>query len=77
MGGQWTYADHVTKLGPDVMIMDHWADGNGAGKWVNHLKEWEEAARPGGIPPGLREAPVMGAWKSGLWRPQNRIFAKT
>jgi len=54
-----TYADQATKLGPDEMIMDQWAEGNGAGTWVNHLKEWEEAGRPGGIPPGLREVPVM------------------
>ena len=39
-----TYTDHVTKLGPDVMIMDHWAEGNKTGKQVNHIKEWEEAA---------------------------------
>lgn len=55
-----TYADQATKLGPDVMIMDPWTEGNRAGTWVNHLKDWEEAGRPGGVPPGLREVPIMG-----------------
>jgi mannosyl-oligosaccharide alpha-1,2-mannosidase len=55
-----TYADQATKLGPDEMLMDQWSEGNRAGTWVHHLKEWEVAGRPGGAPPGLREVPVMG-----------------
>jgi len=42
------------------MIMDPWTEGNRAGTWVNRLKDWEEAGRPGGVPPGLREVPIMG-----------------
>ena len=55
-----TYADQTTKLGPDEMLMDQWPEGHKAGAWVNHLKDWEEAGRPGDVPPGLKEVPTMG-----------------
>lgn len=56
-----TYADQATGLGPDEMIIDQWAEGNKAGTWLSHVKEWEDAGRPGDKPPGLREVPTMAA----------------
>ncbi|KAF7969462.1 hypothetical protein HWV62_27311 [Athelia sp. TMB] len=58
-----TYADQATGLGPDEMHFDIWPGAGGikAGLWKTHLKEWEEAGRPGGVPPGLGEVPAMPA----------------
>lgn len=56
-----TYADQATGLGPDEMLMEHWVGGSDAGSWVNHVKEWDKAGRPGDIPPGLREMPTEPA----------------
>ncbi|TCD69473.1 hypothetical protein EIP91_007599 [Steccherinum ochraceum] len=31
-----------------------------AGRWMEHVKEWESAGRPGGVPPGVKDPkPVM------------------
>jgi len=51
-----TYVDQATGLGPDVMTMKHWDDDE-QGKWLTHIKRWERAGKPGGVPPGLREVP--------------------
>ncbi|KAI0657795.1 seven-hairpin glycosidase [Cubamyces menziesii] len=55
-----TYADQATGLGPDEMHMTHMpaddAHPNG-GRWFDLVEEWEQTGRPGGVPPGLAEAP--------------------
>lgn len=56
-----TYIDQATGLGPDEMYFDHWPQGIKAGAWMNHVKVWEEAGRPGGLAPGLQEVPTMPA----------------
>ena len=48
-----TYADTETGLGPDEMSMTH------GDKWVEALEKWEKDGRPGGVPPGLAEAPPL------------------
>ncbi|KZT66155.1 glycoside hydrolase family 47 protein [Daedalea quercina L-15889] len=57
-----TYADHETGLGPDVMRMDHIMkseDNPYGGLWLYQVEKWEEAGKPGGVPPGLKEGPTM------------------
>jgi mannosyl-oligosaccharide alpha-1,2-mannosidase len=49
-----TYAEQATGLGPDEMRMKAWATP-GHGKWMTHVRAWEDAGRPGGVPPGLKE----------------------
>lgn len=52
-----TYADHPTGLGPDEVTMKTWpGDGRTDGKWMQHVKAWENAGSPGGLPPGVVEA---------------------
>jgi mannosyl-oligosaccharide alpha-1,2-mannosidase len=53
-----TYADQATGLGPDEMVMDKWPGGGHAGRWIEHVEEWEKEGRPGGAPPGLQEVPT-------------------
>ncbi|THH10720.1 hypothetical protein EW146_g8290 [Bondarzewia mesenterica] len=50
------YADAATGLAPDEVQMVSWSSANvtGSGRWVDHLREWEDAGREGGIPPGVR-----------------------
>ncbi|KAH8103865.1 glycoside hydrolase [Cristinia sonorae] len=37
------------------------------GKWLDHVKEWENADRPGGIPPGVRDPePVLNGQRDYL-----------
>ena len=57
-----TYADHETGLGPDVMRMDpvlRTEENPYGGLWLYQVEQWEEAGKPGGVPPGLREGPPM------------------
>lgn len=51
-----TYADQLSGLGPDIMTMVHYNAKEG--RWMEHVEKWEEQGRPGGIPPGLAEAPL-------------------
>lgn len=46
-----SYADQETGLGPDTLKM------RSGDSWVVLLKEWEAEGRPGGVPPGLGDAP--------------------
>lgn len=65
-----TYADQATGLGPDEMRMTRWKAGDSHGKWLKHVKEWEKAGRPLGVPPGVREVAKEEneAWEYSLWK---------
>ncbi|KAH9893326.1 seven-hairpin glycosidase [Cubamyces lactineus] len=55
-----TYADQATGLGPDEMHMTHMPADEAhphGGRWFDLVAEWEQMGRPGGVPPGLAEAP--------------------
>ncbi|KZT02414.1 glycoside hydrolase family 47 protein [Laetiporus sulphureus 93-53] len=59
-----TYADHPTGLGPDIVLMDQirkTPENPHGGLWIAHLEEWEDAGKPGGVPPGV--APIRPARK--------------
>ncbi|KAH9830038.1 glycoside hydrolase [Rhodofomes roseus] len=61
-----TYADHETGLGPDEMRMEHVPRSEESpygGLWLYEVDKWEEAGKPGGVPPGLQEGPPMPAGK--------------
>ena len=83
-----TYADHVTGLGPDVMRMDPVLRNEQnpyGGLWLYQVEQWEEAGKPGGVPPGLREGSPMPEGKRDyratraayLLRPEVRSFVVT
>ncbi|EGN96700.1 glycoside hydrolase family 47 protein [Serpula lacrymans var. lacrymans S7.3] len=57
----WTsYADQATGLGPDEMVMVAGATQNvTSGRWVDVVADWVDQGRPGGLPPGLHEPPVV------------------
>ena len=47
-----TYADTATGLGPESVRFMH-SDGK---RWADEIVAWEEAGRPGGVPPGVDQA---------------------
>ena len=73
------YADQVTGLGPEIVIMHHAAPQRGHpksfkmddGSWINALERWRKS-RKGGFPPGVRpKVPMVMADTSGIQTPQN------
>lgn len=46
------YADAATGLAPDEVLVAH-GGATHAGRWADRLREWEDAGRPGGVPPGV------------------------
>lgn len=66
-----TYVDHETGLGPDVMRMDPGLlteENPYGGLWLYQVEQWEEAGKPGGVPPGRREGPPMSEGKRDDYR---------
>ncbi|KAI0796069.1 glycoside hydrolase [Abortiporus biennis] len=61
------YADHPSGLAPDEVFFDRApASGDDStskefkeGRWLEHLRDWEQKGKPGGIPPGLADAPPV------------------
>lgn len=49
-----TYAESATGLGPERV---HFR--NTGAKWVDEVAAWEEAGRPGDVPPGVRDAVIV------------------
>ena len=49
------YADQASGLGPELARMDPWPGDWKAGKWIDHVEEWQRAGQPGGKPPGVGE----------------------
>lgn len=66
------YADHASGLSPDEVMMNNYPHSGSklytvenpsqqytAGKWVEHLSEWEKHGSPG-VPPGLEDIQPAG-----------------
>ncbi len=76
-----TYADHISGLGPDEMIMDSWPSDPHKGRWLPHVEHWKAEGSIRAIPPGLNEVLPKGpgerdyfARKNGyLLRPEVRF----
>jgi mannosyl-oligosaccharide alpha-1,2-mannosidase len=52
------YADQATGLGPDEVQMQVWYGGDAkAGRWVDHVDDWETEGGGADSPPGLDEVP--------------------
>jgi mannosyl-oligosaccharide alpha-1,2-mannosidase len=47
------YADQESGLGPELARMDAWPGDWRAGKWIDHVEEWQRAGGPGDKPPGV------------------------
>ncbi|THG95752.1 hypothetical protein EW026_g5958 [Hermanssonia centrifuga] len=55
-----TYADHISGLGPDEMIMDSWPSDPHKGRWLPHVEHWKAEGSIRAIPPGLNEVLPKG-----------------
>ena len=53
-----SYADSKTGLGPEIM---NFRDEHMGRRWVEEVKAWEDAGRPGGVPPGVNQTQPVAA----------------
>jgi len=50
------YADQTSGLGPECVVMNAFPTDWKDGLWIKHVDNWRQSGRPGGTPPGIRDA---------------------